>query len=94
LACPWASRTVIVRKLKGLEDAISLTVVDPVRDDLGWAFRDTSGEIPPSAPFESTDQGTNNYREGFQSPPVNWNINTLRKEAFVNLLSEMSGAMS
>ena len=55
LACPWASRTVIVRKLKGLEDAIGLTVVDPVRDDLGWAFRDTSGEIPPGAPFESTD---------------------------------------
>jgi Predicted glutathione S-transferase len=45
---PWASRTVIVRKLKGLEDAIGLTVVDPIRDDLGWAFRDTSGEIPPA----------------------------------------------
>jgi len=55
LACPWASRTVIVRKLKGLEDAIGLTVVDPVRDDLGWAFRDTSGGIPPGVPFESTD---------------------------------------
>ncbi len=55
LACPWASRTVIVRKIKGLEDAIGLTVVDPVRDDLGWAFRDTSGEIPPGAQFESTD---------------------------------------
>ena len=55
LACPWASRTVIVRKLKGLEDAIGMTVVDPVRDDLGWAFRDTSGKIPPGAAFESTD---------------------------------------
>jgi len=30
-------------------------VVDPVRDDLGWAFRDTSGKITPGAPFESTD---------------------------------------
>jgi putative glutathione S-transferase len=55
LACPWASRTLIVRKLKGLEDAIGMTVVDPVRDDLGWAFRDTSGKIPPGMPFESTD---------------------------------------
>jgi len=55
LACPWASRTVIVRKLKGIEDAIGLTVVDPVRDELGWAFRDTSGDIPTGAPFESTD---------------------------------------
>src|SRR5205085_8372376 len=55
LACPWASRTVIVRKLKGLEHAVGMTVVDPVRDHLGWAFRDTSGNIPPGAPFESTD---------------------------------------
>lgn len=38
LACPWASRAVIFRKLKGLEDAIGLTVVDPVRDERGWRF--------------------------------------------------------
>src|SRR3954454_19933345 len=43
LACPWASRTVIVRKLKGLESAIGLTVLDPVRDERGWAFRDGDG---------------------------------------------------
>jgi putative glutathione S-transferase len=43
LACPWASRTVIVRKLKGLEEAIGMTVVDPVRDERGWAFRDGPG---------------------------------------------------
>jgi glutathionyl-hydroquinone reductase len=55
LACPWASRTVIFRKLKGLEDAIDMTIVDPIRDDKGWAFRDPSRKIPPGAPFESTD---------------------------------------
>jgi putative glutathione S-transferase len=55
LACPWASRTIIVRKLKGLEGAIGMTLVDPVRDDMGWAFRDTSGKIAPGLPFESTD---------------------------------------
>src|SRR6266498_1938983 len=55
LACPWASRTVILRKLKGLEAAIGMTVVDPIRDEKGWAFRDPSGKIPPVAPFESTD---------------------------------------
>src|SRR5215468_12119939 len=55
LACPWASRTVIFRKLKGLEGAIGMTVVDPIRDEKGWAFRDPSSKIPPGAPFESTD---------------------------------------
>ena len=55
LACPWASRTVIFRKLKGLEEAIGMTIVDPIRDEKGWTFHDPSGKIPPGAPFESTD---------------------------------------
>ncbi|TCC31763.1 glutathione S-transferase family protein [Kribbella speibonae] len=38
LACPWAHRSIIVRRLLGLEDAISLAVVDPVRDERGWRF--------------------------------------------------------
>lgn len=43
LACPWAHRTVIGRVLKGLEPAIGMTVVDPFRDELGWAFRPGRG---------------------------------------------------
>jgi len=37
-ACPWAQRAGIVRMLKGLEEAVGLTVVDPIRDERGWAF--------------------------------------------------------
>jgi glutathionyl-hydroquinone reductase len=55
LACPWASRTVIFRKLKGLESAIGMTIVDPIRDEKGWAFRDPSGKTPLDAAFPSTD---------------------------------------
>src|SRR5207237_10537588 len=43
LACPWASRTLIARKLLGLEEAIGMSVVDPIRDERGWAFRNPTG---------------------------------------------------
>lgn len=42
-ACPWAHRTIIVRRLKQLEDIVGMTVVDPIRDDRGWAFRNGPG---------------------------------------------------
>jgi glutathionyl-hydroquinone reductase len=42
-ACPWAHRTIIVRKLKKLEPVIGMTVVDPIRDHRGWAFREGEG---------------------------------------------------
>ncbi|MER5391278.1 glutathione S-transferase family protein [Saccharopolyspora sp. NPDC002686] len=47
LACPWAHRSVIVRRLLGLEDVLSLGVVDPIRDARGWRFSlDADGRDP------------------------------------------------
>ncbi|MBC8009999.1 MAG: glutathione S-transferase family protein [Burkholderiales bacterium] len=43
LACPWAHRALIVHHLKNLHAQIGVTVVDPVRDERGWAFRDGPG---------------------------------------------------
>lgn len=43
LACPWAHRAIIVRRLLGLDDVISMSVVDPIRDERGWAFREGDG---------------------------------------------------
>ncbi|MCA0869275.1 glutathione S-transferase family protein [Seohaeicola saemankumensis] len=43
LICPWASRALIVRKLKGLENVIPVTVVNPTLTDQGWAFGDYPG---------------------------------------------------
>jgi len=43
LACPWASRTLIVRNLKQIQDTIGVTVVDPIRDERSWAFREGPG---------------------------------------------------
>lgn len=46
LACPWAHRTLIFRKLKRLEDAISLSIVHPYMGEHGWTFDDAPGTIP------------------------------------------------
>ncbi|MFD0894528.1 glutathione S-transferase family protein [Luteolibacter ambystomatis] len=46
LACPWAHRTLITRKWLGLEDSVSVGIVDPVRDERGWAFRPGNGHGP------------------------------------------------
>ncbi len=43
LACPWAHRAMIVRKLLRLEDVITMSVVNPIRDERGWAFGDGPG---------------------------------------------------
>ena len=45
-ACPWAHRTLIYRKLKGLEDHISVSVVNPLMLDQGWSFEPADGVIP------------------------------------------------
>ncbi|HEY2523936.1 MAG TPA: glutathione S-transferase family protein [Candidatus Binataceae bacterium] len=49
LACPWAHRTLIVRALKALGDAIGLSVVDPFMGDDGWAFSAPNGSLTPGA---------------------------------------------
>jgi putative glutathione S-transferase len=46
-ACPWASRAVIVRRLLGLEEAVSLGVVDPIQDEKSWRFSLDPGGVDP-----------------------------------------------
>jgi len=79
-ACPWAHRTIIVRKLKCLEDVIGMTVVDPIRDDGGWAFRDGSGHSPdPINGFHFLSeayQATDSHYQGRVTVPVLWDTVT------------------
>jgi len=46
LACPWAHRTLVYRKLKGLEDIIPISVVNPYMGENGWTFAEGEGVIP------------------------------------------------
>lgn len=45
LACPWANRALIMRNLKGLEEIISLSVVNPLMAENGWTFEQEEGVI-------------------------------------------------
>lgn len=44
-ACPWANRTLALRALKGLEDMISISVVNPIMRENGWTFDPYEGVI-------------------------------------------------
>ena len=45
-ACPWAHRTMVARKLKRLEDVVSVSVVDPFMGEDGWQFSEARGAVP------------------------------------------------
>ena len=82
LACPWAHRAIIVRRLLGLEDAISMSVVDPVRDERGWAFRDGPGHGRDSVcNFDFLSEAylrTDPTYEGRYTVPCLWDRETQR----------------
>ncbi len=82
LACPWASRTIIVRLLLGLEKAVGMTVVDPVRDERGWAFRDGPGySHDPVNGFQflmEAYRATDPNFNGRATVPVLWDKETRR----------------
>ena len=84
-ACPWAHRTAILRKLKGLEDVVGLATVGSFMGDDGWAFYDEPGVVP------DTVNGARYLREVYQradpsytgrvTTPVLWDR---EKESIIN----------
>jgi glutathionyl-hydroquinone reductase len=82
LACPWASRALIVRRLKGLEDAISLSIVDPHMGEQGWVFSDGPGCVPDTVNgFSALHQlytATKPDYSGRATVPLLWDKQTRR----------------
>ncbi len=76
LACPWAHRTLIFRKLKGLESMISLSVVHWLLAERGWTFEPGRGVIAdPIFGFETLSQFYVKARPDFTgrvTVPVLW----------------------
>jgi putative glutathione S-transferase len=81
-ACPWAHRTIIFRRLKRLEEVIGMTVVDPVRDERGWAFREGPGHSKdPVNGFSFLSEAyfrTDPSYDGRVTVPVLWDKQTGR----------------
>ena len=48
-ACPWAHRAALTRRLKGLDDVVSIDIVDPVRRDDGWEFTPSKQHCTPDS---------------------------------------------
>ncbi len=82
-ACPWAHRTIIGRRLMGLEAAISISFADPLRDERGWAFTGGRYEDPVNG-FRFLAQTYEATQPGFDqrvSVPVLWDR---REQVIVN----------
>jgi glutathionyl-hydroquinone reductase len=81
-ACPWAHRTIIVRQLKRLEHVVGMTVVDPIRDERGWTFRQgLSQSKDPINGFEYLAEAylaSDSSYKGRVTVPVLWDKQTGR----------------
>jgi putative glutathione S-transferase len=80
LACPWANRTLIVRQLKGLQSAVSVSVVHPHMGEQGWEFAEFPGSTPDSIHgatylYEVYQRAKSDYT-GRVTVPVLWDRQT------------------
>jgi putative glutathione S-transferase len=78
LICPWASRTLMARKLKGLDEVISISIVEPELTDQGWRFA-PGGDVAGAATYmheiyTRSDASVN----GRATIPVLWDKQTAR----------------
>ena len=73
-ACPWAHRTIIGRMLMGLEEAIGISFVSPLRDERGWRFAGEGYEDPVNgfAYLSQAYDATDPRYDGRVSVPVLW----------------------
>lgn len=73
-ACPWANRTLIVRRLLGLEDALSVGMPGPTHDDLSWTFDLDPGGVDPVLGIhflrDAYNARTPDYPKGITVPAI------------------------
>lgn len=72
LICPWASRTLIARKLKGLEGVISLTITEPEVTDEGWRIAAGADPVNHAAYMHEIYTKADPHVNGRATVPVLW----------------------
>lgn len=85
--CPWSHRAVIVRQLLGLEEAISLGMVDPIRPKVGridWAFTLDQGERDPVLGVKYLSELYKNAKPNYTGRPTVPALVDIEKKAVVN----------
>ncbi|MFJ9317163.1 glutathione S-transferase family protein [Pimelobacter simplex] len=84
-ACPWANRAIIVRRLLGLEDVISLGLAGPTHDERSWTFDLDPGGVDPVLGYERLQQAYlaryPDYPRGITVPAV---VDVASKEVVTN----------
>lgn len=76
LICPWASRTLIARVLKGLEDVVSASVVEPELGDQGWAFAAGADPVNDAEFLHQIYVRADPHYSGRATVPVLWDRQT------------------
>ena len=90
-ACPWANRAIIVRRLLGLESAISLGLCGPTHDSRSWTFDLDPGGVDPVLGYERLQQAYfarfPNYSRGITVPAI---VDVPSKELVTNDYAQMT----
>ena len=83
----------MVRRCRNVEGYHPMPILFNEDDHAGFAQPTNSllTAVREYASWGFLDQGRNNYNDGFQSPPVNWTLNTARKRSFFGLLKQIAG---
>lgn len=72
LICPWASRTLMARKLKGLEEVITLSIVEPELTDEGWRFAPGADPVMGATYMHDLYRKADSQVNGRATVPVLW----------------------
>ena len=72
LICPWASRTLMARSLKGLEGAVAVSIVDPELTDQGWRFAEGADAVNQAATMHELYTRADPHYTGRATVPVLW----------------------